>query len=203
MGACASTVDMGQAENLPTSGAKRPGPSDERLMEDLGTGDQSALGLLLDRHWADLVGYSFQLLGVKDEAEDVAQEVFVRIWERREDWAPAGSVRGYLYRVARNLILSRLRRDRMRERVEPRIRLQSRRVATPLEDMARVELREAFEEALRPLPDRRREAFLLVRVQGLSLGEAAEAMNVTRRTVANHLYLAATDLERHLEKFLQ
>jgi len=194
---------MGQAENLPTSGAEQGAPSDERLMEDLGEGDQAALGILLERHWTDLVGYAFQLLGLKDEAEDVAQEVFVRVWERRRHWAPVGSVRGYFYRVARNLILTRLRRDRMKERIGPRIRLQTRRVVTPLEDMARVELREAFEEALRPLPDRRREAFLLVRVQGLSLGEAAEAMNVTRRTVANHLYLAATDLERQLEKFLQ
>lgn len=194
---------MGHPKNLLPSDAGQPGPSDERLMEDLAQGDQDALERLLERHWSDLVGYGFQLLGVKDEAEDVAQEVFVRVWEQRQSWTPLGSVRGYLYRVARNLILARVRRDKMKERVEPRIRLQSSRVATPLEDMARVELREAFEEALRPLPERRKEAFMLVRMQGLSLGEAAEAMKVTRRTVANHLYLASTDLERHLEKFLR
>jgi RNA polymerase sigma-70 factor (ECF subfamily) len=71
-----------------------------------------------------------------------------------------------------------------------------------MDDMFYGELRHALEEALGALPDRRREAFLLVRVDGMSLGAAAERMGVTKRTVANHVYMATTDLERTLQPFL-
>lgn len=90
----------------------------------------------------------------------------------------------------------------VRSRSEFEIRQNLPRVATPAEEFAKRELHEAFEAAVRRLPQQRREAFELVRLRGLSLQEAAEVMGVTRRTVANHLYLAAKDLEEELRPFL-
>ena len=176
--------------------------SDEALMEAVASDDPDALGILLDRYWDPLTRYARGNLGRTDEAEDLAQEAFVRLWEHRKSWEPTGSVRAYLYQITRNLLIGRARHEKVRKRVEPELRWMARGVSTPVEDIAHTELREALELALESLPERRREAFLLVRFQGLTLGEAASVMDVTRRTVANHVYMAATDLEDELRCFL-
>lgn len=176
--------------------------SDATLMCLIGRGDVEALQELIDRHWKGLVSQVDSMLHSLDEAQDVAQEVFVRVWEHRTRWRPGGSARAYLYRIARNLVLLRRRHLEVRERTESEVRRRAGRVASPLEDLTHTELREAFEKALDSLPDRRREAFLLVRFRGMSLHEAARVMNVTRRTVANHVYMAVCDLEDELRPFL-
>ncbi len=172
------------------------------LMDRMRDGDVRALQELMDFHWSEIVTYATALLGSADDGEDVAQEVFVRVWRNRASWEERGSVTAYLYRIARNLVLGRLRREEVRTRsraTSPPLRI---RPPTPFDLVARRELDLALEEALKELPLRRREAFQLVRVQGVTLSEAAEIMAVTRRTVANHLYLATADLERALRPFL-
>ena len=175
---------------------------DEELMVYIREGEVEALQMLIDNHWEGIVGYSMRMLGRGEEAEDVAQEVFIAVWEHRARWTPEGSVQAYLYRIARNLVLRRSRHREVRTRAEPEIRRRIPRVPTPAEDASFVECRTAFERALGALPERRREAFSLVRSQGLSLREAAEVMGVTRRTVTNHVYMAAKELEQALRAYL-
>lgn len=172
------------------------------LMQRIQAGDADALGQLMGRYWPNLVGYASQLLGSVDEANDVAQEVFVRTWEYRYRWKAGGSAESFLYRIARNLSLLQLRHRRVRSRTEPELRHGSRKARTPIEETFCGELRKALQDALSELPDRRREAFLLVRFEGMSLGAAAELMGVTKRTVANHVYMATLDLGRSLQPFL-
>lgn len=181
---------------------KDPGTSDEDLMCSIGDDDPDALQALMDRHWPAMLRYVGRMLDSPDVAEDVVQEVFVRVWEHRERWEPGGSVSAYLYRVARNLVLQRIRHRDVRERTEPEVRRRAGRVSTPVEHAIQGELREAFERALEELPERRREAFILVRLQGLTLREAGEVLGITRRTVANHVYLASSDLEEALRPYL-
>lgn len=164
--------------------------------------DEAALALLMDRYWAPLLRYAYARLGRRDEAEDVAQDVFVRLWETRTRWKSGSSVPGYLYRIAANLIVDRARRERTRQEARPRLHRLQDPPSTPMDEAVHSDLQEAFEEALAVLPSRRREAFLLVRFEGLSLKEAGEVMDLTPRTVANHIYLAVSDLERSLGPYL-
>lgn len=169
-------------------------PADDQLMWAIREGDEGALDTLMERHWTPLLKYALRRVGRRDRAEDIAQQVFVRVWANRREWSGKGSPKAYLYRTARNLVVDHVRHDEVRRRTAPRVRRTTRRTPTPLDEMVHTELRDAFELALSNLPSRRREAFLLVRFQGLSLKEAAGVMEVTPRTVANHVYLAATDL---------
>ncbi|MEX2048365.1 MAG: sigma-70 family RNA polymerase sigma factor [Gemmatimonadota bacterium] len=174
---------------------------DALLMEGVARGESTALGGLMETHWSSLVQYATALIGCRDTAEDVAQAVFVHVWETREKWAHSGSVTGYLFRIARNLSVGRVRHDEVRTRHGPQVvRLQPRSLS-PLEAAQDREFESALEQALRALPERRREAFELVRFRGLSLDEAGAVMSVSRRTVANHLYLAALDLGKKLRRF--
>lgn len=175
---------------------------DKQLMQMIRDGNADALQNLMERYWGRLLRYAARMLSSGDEAEDVAQEVFVRVWEHRSRWTPSGSVQGYLYRIARNEVLLRARHQDVRSRSHHEIQRRAGRVTTPFEATVHQELHAALEEAIQALPKRRREAFLLVRLHGLSLNEAADILGVSRQTVANHVYLAITDLKSLLHSFV-
>lgn len=176
--------------------------SDEQLMAAIAQGDEGALGTLIERHWGGIVWYAGDKLGRTDDSEDVAQEVFVRVWEHRHRWDARGSVKAFLFQVARNLVISRLRHQRVKQRVEPELTRRVPNAVTPIDETAQRELQDALEAAIAKLPERRREAFVFVRTLGLGLHEAAEVMGVSRRTVANHVYMAVTELQKELRAFL-
>ncbi|UCC49171.1 MAG: sigma-70 family RNA polymerase sigma factor, partial [Gemmatimonadota bacterium] len=90
--------------------------SDVALLSRIQEGDTGALEIVLERYWAPVVGYVATILGSRDAAEDVAQDTFVRLWERRETWKLEGSVRALLFRMARNLAIDELRRRSAQER---------------------------------------------------------------------------------------
>jgi RNA polymerase sigma-70 factor (ECF subfamily) len=171
-------------------------------MDGIAAGEASALEALMGRHWGGLTRYAKRMRLSDDDACDVAQEVFVRVWEHRARWTPGGSAQGYLYRIARTLILEGFRKQEVRYRTQGEVRSKAGRVATPIEVAAGHELRDAIATAIEALPERRREAFILVRLEGLGLQAAAEALGVARQTVANHVHLAVQDLQGALGPFL-
>lgn len=193
---------FGSAVDSGACAPERREAADTVLMEAIQDDDPAALRALMVRYWGALIGYSRRSNLSPDEANDVAQEVFVRVWEHRARWTSGGSPQGYLYRIARTLILEGFRHQDVRVRTRDRVRARAGRVVTPFEEAARHELEAAIEEAIEALPERRREAFVMVRIEGLSLQAAAEALGLSRQTVANHVHLAVRDLQSALGPFL-
>jgi RNA polymerase sigma-70 factor, ECF subfamily len=182
--------------------SKHADKPDSVLMELISSDDEAALNAIVERHRPPLTAYATGIVRAVDIAEDIVQETFVRLWEHRKRWTPGGSVQAYLYRTARNLVLGRARSLEVQRRTEPEVRAAMHSIPiSPLDDAARDELRTALGQALEKLPPRRREALILVRIQGLSLAEAAEKMGLSRQTVANHISLALDDLEIALKDF--
>ncbi|MBI4501558.1 MAG: sigma-70 family RNA polymerase sigma factor, partial [Gemmatimonadetes bacterium] len=125
--------------------------------------------------WARLVAYAGKLLGNPDGAEDVVQETFVRIWYRRADFQLSGSVRCYLYRVARNLIRDEARKGKVRAtwaKTES-----TRRVFAddPHQVLEQEELTRIIEQKIQALPPRRREVFVLAHLHELTYRESARS----------------------------
>ncbi|MFC1660948.1 RNA polymerase sigma factor [Gemmatimonadota bacterium] len=166
-------------------------------LERIRSGDSEALGLLLKETWAPLVRYLLTFLDSPEAAEDAAQEAFVRLWEHRDRWE-SGSARPVVFRIGRNLALDLRRRAEVRRRHRHNHRHDpALSPPTPEEELAGTEFLLAFQEALEGLPPPRREVFELIRFRGLSHRDVAEVLEVSDRTVANHLRLAMRDL-RHL-----
>ncbi len=176
-------------------------PADIALLARVLNGDETGLAVLLDRHWRSLVRYSLSILDDVDAAEDVVQEMFVRLWEQRETWGLEGSVLGLLFRITRNLSLDEQRRQGARKRAADKA-LNINNQSCPAEFVQHKEIEAAFQVALANLPQRRRDVFLLVRQHGLSYRETAEALSIAPQTVANHLAMAVADLRKALEPFL-
>lgn len=187
---------------LHEEGTGRVSPSDTVLLARLAADDAGALDALIQRHWPPLYRYALRKTGSPDDAADVAQDVFCRLWERRADWRARGSVKGLLFRLARNAAVSGQRRRRVRERAA-RVLIDLAPDPAPATTAAeRAELRAALERAIAALPARRREVFLLRMVDGLSYDEIAAAMDTSRQTVANQLSRALATLRASLGHLL-
>jgi len=165
------------------------------------SGSEEALAALLTQEWARLVRFLAGRLGSPEEAQDAAQEAFIRVWEHRERWTD-GSARALLYRIATNVAGDALRKRRTRRahdvEVEPRSS-----PTTPSEEMEGGEARRRVAAAVAALAPKRREVFELVRMYGLSYAEVADVLDLQPQTVANHMTLALRDLRGELHDLLE
>lgn len=171
------------------------------LMEEIRGGSARAFQELMDRLWPELVRFAAWDTGDADEARDLVQEAFIDLWRRRRFWVQSGSPRAYLYRAVRHQLLDGKRRNKVRESWVARERLRSR--SSPPDpgemlDAARAE--EAFAGAVDSLPPRRREAFSLVVLRGLTHREAAEVLDVSEQTVANQVSTALREVREVLRE---
>lgn len=176
-------------------------PSDAEVIERLKADDARALELLLATHWAALLRYAEGVLGGVGDPQDVVQEGFIRLWNRRAEWNPDGSIKALLYTMTRNAALDQRRRRVRSGRLDPRADTQSAG-SSPYEDVQGAELQRAAAAAVSNLPPKRQEVFRLARDEGLSYRDIAQVMGISEQTVANQMSLALADLRVALKPFI-
>lgn len=183
----------------PDAPPAQPDADDVALVGRLALDDAQALGQLLERYWGPMVAFAMEKVRSQDAAEDLVQEAFVRVWERRRQLRPQASPRAYLYRVLRNLIIDEYRRRRLRDRFSALTGGSERSEApSAVAVLEADELAGAARRAIAALPERRRDVFVLAHLHGLSYKEVAETLGITPRTVANHMSLALAQLREAL-----
>ncbi len=167
-------------------------------------GDALAFQELFHEHFGRLCSYARGILRDGDAAEEVVEDLFVWIWENREQWEVSSSVRAYLYTAVRNRALAQLRRERMRRRAHDEVAaapvppgMAGPRAAADAE-LEADELAALVERVIAALPERPREAFLLSRRHGLSHAEVAGVMEISVSTVEKHIVRAVAELRRAL-----
>lgn len=174
--------------------------SDEQLAtwcRRLRNGDRAALEALFRAFYPALVRYARSLTQHRSVS---AQDAFIRLWQRRAKIDPERSVQALLYMMVRHRALNRMRNATNRADL-----LQTMDDRTPLpspDDAADAELLgERLRGWIDELPERRREAFRLSRFDGLSYREIADVMEISARTVENHIRLALKHLRDRLHTF--
>ena len=162
-------------------------------------GDHGAFEALFRAYHASLCSFAYRYLGARDLAEEIVQEVFLCIWERRESWDVRTSVRSYLLTSVRNAALSYLRHERVVRRRQAEVRDIHESVAASPEGRAlEAETVVAVRQAIGRLPDRCRLVFTLHREQGLTYAEVAEVLGISPRTVEVQIGRALKSLRKHL-----
>ncbi|MGD2048504.1 MAG: sigma-70 family RNA polymerase sigma factor [Chloroflexota bacterium] len=165
--------------------------SDNILLERLNRGDVASFEVLFYRHYDRVYGLLFRLLGNRVEAEDVTQEVFLKLYRKPLRGKQKHNVSAWLYRVATNMGYNHLRgRKRRWQRNLVLVPDQSDNSADPSERAIRQETKAAVREALARLPKRQTQ-LLLLRQMGLSYAELAEACDIAPASVGKLLSRAA------------
>lgn len=154
--------------------------SDEALLVLYANGDRDAARLLTQQLLPRLVGYAGRMLADRTEAEDVAQEVMLRLWQMAPGWRQGEArLSTWAYRVANNLCTDRLRRLRVRRAEaldgvpEP-----ASAAASVVADLMQRDRMAALEAGLAALPDRQRQAVVLRHLEGLTNPEIAEILQI-------------------------
>ncbi len=152
---------------------------DAEIVRQAGAGDVRAAETLVRKHLPKMVGLARRMLNDGAEAEDVAQEVFLRVWRAAPRWRPGGAkFETWMHRVALNLCYDRMRRRR--EKADPDAGLLVADPA-PLASAARLAQQRAakVQAALAALPERQRAALALVHFQDMTNIQAAEALEIS------------------------
>jgi RNA polymerase sigma-70 factor, ECF subfamily len=174
--------------------------SDEALMARVAGGDERAFQLLSRRHLPAMLGLARRILGNAAEAEDVAQEAFIRVWTHAPRWQPLAQFRTWLTRVVINLCLDRKRRapwvdlETAGDIVDP-----APRAGEKAEDDERERMLAA---AIEKLPVRQRSAIVLTYGDGMSNAQVAEILDTSVSAVETLLVRAKQNLRRALENVI-
>lgn len=181
------------------------------LMRRVQAGDEAAFGVLMERWELPVKAVIARLVLNAREAEDLAQETFVRVWQQREKFRPGAGFRPWVFAIAVNLARNRLRWWRRRPEVSleewgdaqrPEDRGQrSDRERTGAAALENAERAAAVREAIAALPHDLREAIVLFQYEQMSHAEIAAAVGATPKAVETRIYRARERLGATLRKW--
>jgi RNA polymerase sigma-70 factor (ECF subfamily) len=178
-----------------------PFATEEELLARLRRSDDAAFAAIFRAHYPALVRNATHLLHERAHAEEIAQEVMLELWRRREGLLITGALGTYLHQATRNRALNRLRHDRTVQRSVPFVRPPSS--APDADDRAlSTELHTAIEQALRALSAAQREVFDLSRTRGLTYAEIAELLGISVKTVEARMGRALKELRERLKEWV-
>lgn len=199
-----------QSSNQPDS---RDDPErDLRLMERIKTGDEEAFRVLVEAHQSRVIGTVARMLGDDSEAEDLAQQVFVRVWKSASRWKPTAKFTTWLYTILRNLVFNEIRRrvrhpasslDAAQDDDDHPRQFVDHGNKPPDTAMLDDELQDAIERAIHSLPELQRMAVILRRYQDVSYEEIADVLDLTVPAVKSVLFRARSDLREKLRQYLE
>ncbi len=166
-------------------------------------GDRAAFGELVERHKDELVNYLTRLSGDRTQAEDLAQEAFLRLYERGGSYREQGRLKAYLFRIATNLLRSQQRREQRWRRLRLLFFDANSRAADATQDalVLRNELGRQLVQALLRVPMRYRVPIVLSLVEGWSHRQIAELLACREGTVKSRIHRGRRQLQAELDTY--
>jgi len=183
---------------------------DVRLMRLVAGGDTLAFEQLVERHQTLVAGTVARMLGSNSDVEDIAQQVFIRVWKSAGRYVARAKFTTWLLKITRNLVFNEMRRAKRHPHVpmqiEPEadeIPLKDEATATPDAILLEAELQGAVEKAIALLPETQRMALVLRRYEELSYEEIADVLDLSVPAIKSLLFRARTELRERLKDYLE
>ena len=203
-------VNSRAARASKSADAARDKAHDRSLVERAAKGDQRAFAELVGRHQRRAGVVAYGIVRNAEDAREVVQDAFVRVWKHLADFSGQASFSTWLYRIVYNLSIDVLRRRSPGNAVElddrtdldgaPDELLPYRGESDPFRSLDRARLTEAMQSALDALPAYHRTVIVLREVEGLSYEEIAEATSVPKGTVMSRLFHARRKMQAILHE---
>lgn len=160
---------------------------DSQLVKALKSGDRKAFSVLYKRYWGNVFHFSKLYMDSKEHAEDIVQEVFIRIWESKDFLKEDDNFKGLLFITTRNLIFNQFRKN-LNEDFYKKTVLEAMEESYNIEDdIDAHNLSEYINLLIEELPEKRREVFKLSRKEHKSHKEIALLLNISEKTVENQI----------------
>jgi len=185
---------------LPVS-ASIPSTTDAELVAAARTGDRHAFRMLVERHWQAAAGVVYRMVGNGEDAQDAAQEAFLRAWQRLEDYKPEHPFRSWICSIAVRVAIDRLRKVKETDPLD-RYTLESDG-NSPEQELDTLEQAEQVRRAVLALPPASRAVLVLREYEGFSYREIADTLDIPPGTVMSRLNYARSKLRRMLADYME
>ena len=186
-------------------------PSSEELMARIAEGDEDAFEILVNRHQTSVLNLIYRFIGDRTQAKDLAQEVFIRVWQAVGSYQPKAKFTTWTYRITANLCINELKSSRRRKLFQflrfgedQENTIEEVLVDTspsPEDLLLSREQSRRISDALQSLPDNQRLALILKRYDDLSYQEIAKILNCSVSAVESLIVRAKRALQKNLMKF--
>lgn len=180
-----------------------PSDLDATQMAQVRSGDRDAFTDLVDRHKDAVVNYLTRLTGNRDRAEDLAQETFLRLFRSAGSYSEQGLLRGYLFRIATNLVRSEERREKRLRLLLPFLGRQDHAEPAAPSGLLRQEMHREVSAAVAQLPLRFRVPLVLHEIEGWAYADIARALGCREGTVKSRIHRGRQHLKERLAPYWQ
>lgn len=177
--------------------------TEKELVKKLKAGDSFAFEVLFYKYRNKIKGFAQKIVPAQIDPEEIVQEVFVKVWLKKEAIDPEKDFQSYLFSIAKNLVL-----DHLKSAVNRKLYFvgehfhQDLLVEDGLEASITEETEEKLQKLINEIPERRREIFRLSRFEGLSYKQIAERLNISENTVDSQIRNALAFLRKEFRKFV-
>lgn len=170
-------------------------------IHDFKNGNAETFEKVFHTYYKALVVYAKTILKDMDEAEDIVQQMFITIWEKRSSLEIHTSLRAMLYRSVYNACLNKIKQQAVRSKYASDAQYQLQKAATD-EQMQQKELQKSIEDALNALPEQCGKIFRMSRYDQLKYQEIADELGLSVKTVENQMGKALKIMKEHLKDYL-
>jgi RNA polymerase sigma-70 factor, ECF subfamily len=173
------------------------------ILERIRNGDKEAFETIFRAYYQSLCIFSLRYLKRTDLAEEIVQDIFVTIWDKRSNLQFETSLKSYLYRAVHNNSLKFLQHQKVVDKhAQYLIAQKEQYYYEPLNNLQIAEVTKLLENAFKSMPQKTREIFTLSRDEGLKYAEIAEKMEISVKTVEAHMGNALKILRENLNEYL-
>jgi RNA polymerase sigma-70 factor (ECF subfamily) len=183
-----------------------------RLMLRVKEGDVRAFERLVELHQGVMIGAAARMLGNLDDAHDIAQQVFIRVWKSAPRYEPTAKFTTWLFTIMRNLVFNETRRRSRRKETPlesdhdaedgPQRQFADPGAVAPDHQVQHEELEKALDKAISALPEKQRLAVVLRRYEEMPYEQICEVLKMSLPAVKSLLFRARAEMRKHLAAFL-
>ena len=174
--------------------------TDQQILEHLAKNDVQAFDFLYNKYFSKLYGAVYKRLQNRELTEEVVQELFISLWERRGVLTISTTIETYLFSSVKYLVIAQYKKNNLFEKYSNSLNPEVNDTNFTEQVIAFDELNAAYQNSLKLLPERCREIFLLKRT-GLSQREISEKMDISEKTVENQMTKALKFLREALSDY--
>jgi RNA polymerase sigma-70 factor (family 1) len=176
---------------------------DQNLLLSLAAGDKDAYGRVFEKYWDQVYGVALRLTKSPEMARDLAQDIFLKLWDHRQKLPEVKSFPSFLYTITRNLVHDQLRKKIFRESNRERlINYFSGTDATAPEVLESRELDHFLRESIDRLPPKLKQVLTLGRLEGLSHEEISKKMGITPQSSKTYMVRALAALHKEMSRHI-
>ena len=176
-------------------------PEEKILFERIKKSDEKAFEILFHKYYGYLCLYATKIINDDSSAEEIVQDFFVKIWEKREQINVETSLKNYLFRSVKNLCVNYIQHNKIKIRYAQNVLSEIEYHISDDSNFTEIELSRKIDESINSLPEKRKEIFRLSRQEGLKYHEIAQKLNVSIKTVETQMSLAIKTLREKLKNY--